>query len=470
MTAIAPPPATAEADEQPDTPPPAGPTGPTVRALWLRWRWWVLSCLVLLVTGALVVGIPGKSHYPPYDPRSGDATGTRAADQLLQQHRVDSRTAATRAELTAALRAADTTVVLAHPNELPVRELAELGSIGRGENTRLVLIAPNQPALNAFAPGILATGGTADPGHAPAPACDLPEAVHAGPADLAGQSYHGRPGDVACYPVGSRPGLVSRTTGTQQVIVLGAADPLTNARLDQEGNAALALGLLGAHPALVWQTPDLNPTVDDQPATGGSHGSTGGTGSGSTGGSTSGGTGGSTTGGTGSDGGTTGGSDGGTGTYEDDDGTGQGKPRSFADAVPAPWHWAFWQLVLAVLLTVAWRARRLGPVLSERLPAVVRASETTEGRARLYHRANARGHAAETLRRATRRRAATALGLPHTSGDPDPAALTEAAAARIGRPAADLQQLLYGPAPTDDAALLRLADDLDDMEWQVRQP
>ncbi|MGF1432501.1 DUF4350 domain-containing protein, partial [Kitasatospora sp. LaBMicrA B282] len=38
------------------------------------------------------------------------------------------------------------------------------------------------------------------------------------------------------------------------------------------------------------------------------------------------------------------------------------------------------------------------------------------------------------------------------------------------RAPADLPGLLYGPAPTDDAALLRLADDLDALERQVRQP
>ncbi|GAA2125463.1 DUF4350 domain-containing protein [Kitasatospora saccharophila] len=411
MTTTAPPPATAETAGTGFTDDAPGPA-PARTGRWRRARWWVLSVLVLLLAGALIASIPGKSVYYPLDPRAGDPTGTRAVDQLLRQHGISSRTASGTDELTDALHAEDTTVVLTYPDELAYQHLAELASITRGDRTRLVLIAPEQPLLNAFAPGVTASSYPTGSYTALSPDCTLPEAVNAGPAAVDGQSYEGRPGDTACYPAGSRTTLVSRTRGDQQVIVLGSGDALTNGALGHDGNAALALGLLGAHPNLVWQTLDR------------------------------------------------------TGRQASDaDG-----PRGITDYIPDGWYWGTLQLVVAGLFAVAWRGRRLGPVLTERLPAVVRASETTEGRARLYRRANARGHAAETLRRAARRRTAAALGLPHASRDPDPTALTEAAAARLGRPAADLQHLLYGPAPTDDAALLRLADDLDDMEWQVRQP
>ncbi|BAJ28734.1 MULTISPECIES: DUF4350 domain-containing protein [Kitasatospora] len=406
----APPPATAAPGPEPaaaarESGPARAGHGP--RAWLRRSRWWLLTVLVLLLLGGLVAGIPGSSAYSAFDPRSGDPNGTRAADQLLRRHGITSRTAAGPTELAAALRADDTTVVLTAPDELAYQDLAELTALPRGARSRLVLVAPEQPLLNAFATGVSLSGHSGGSGTVTDPSCPLPEAVNAGPATVNGQSYQGRPGDTECY----RATLLSRTRGDQQVVLLGSGTPLTNRALDQEGNAALALGLLGAHPRLVWQTPDGHDS--HQAAT---------------------------------------------------------ERRSLGDYVPDGWYWGTFQLALAGLFAVAWRARRLGPVLTERLPAVVRASETTEGRARLYHRAGARDHAAETLRRAARRRTAAALGLPHTSGDPDPAALTAAAAARLGRPSADLQHLLYGPAPTDDAALLRLADDLDDMEWQVRQP
>ncbi len=62
------------------------------------------------------------------------------------------------------------------------------------------------------------------------------------------------------------------------------------------------------------------------------------------------------------------------------------------------------QLAVAVVLLALWRARRLGPVVPESLPVVVRAAEATEGRGRMYRRAGARDRAAGRLRAATRTR------------------------------------------------------------------
>ncbi|HEY5183477.1 MAG TPA: DUF4350 domain-containing protein, partial [Actinomycetes bacterium] len=109
--------------------------------------------------------------------------------------------------------------------------------------------------------------------------------------------------------------------------------------------------------------------------------------------------------------------------------------------------------------------RRLGRIVAEPLPVVVRAAETTEGRARLYRRAGARDRAAATLRAAAVQRLRPALGLPRTAEAVEVAA---AVAARSGRPEADVAALLYGAAPRDDAALARLADDLDALERTVR--
>ena len=68
------------------------------------------------------------------------------------------------------------------------------------------------------------------------------------------------------------------------------------------------------------------------------------------------------------------------------------------------------ELFIAVVLVAGWRARRLGPVVEEPLPVVVRAAEVTEGRARLYRRAKARDRAANELRRATVESAGAAAG------------------------------------------------------------
>ena len=69
-------------------------------------------------------------------------------------------------------------------------------------------------------------------------------------------------------------------------------------------------------------------------------------------------------------------------------------------------------LVLVALGAVFWRSRRVGPLVVENLPVVVRASETMEGRARLYERSNSRLHALDALRVGTVARLARTCGLP----------------------------------------------------------
>jgi hypothetical protein len=124
-----------------------------------------------------------------------------------------------------------------------------------------------------------------------------------------------------------------------------------------------------------------------------------------------------------------------------------------------------WQLGIAAVLAALWRARRLGRVVTEPLPVVVRSAEATEGRARLYRRGRARDHAAAALREAATGRLRSRLGLPP---DAVPAAVADAVAARTARPAAEVAGALAGPAPPGDAALVRLADTLDTLEQEVR--
>jgi Domain of unknown function (DUF4350) len=127
---------------------------------------------------------------------------------------------------------------------------------------------------------------------------------------------------------------------------------------------------------------------------------------------------------------------------------------------------AGWALVVGLLL-VLWRARRLGPVVSEQLPAVVRAAEVVEGHGRLYRRAGARDRAAAALRAATLRRLIAHFGLDRHSS---PAVVAAVTAGTTQRPAAELVSVLAGPVPGDDEQLLRLAAALDDVEARVGLP
>ena len=414
----APDPARSSPDELPAPEALGTSLAPTGRGLWRRARWYLLATALLLLAAILLAGLQDTGRYPALDPRSTDPTGTHAVVHLLEEQGL---TVGTSTDATARPAGPDTFVV-PEPDRLSPEQLRGLAA---AHHSRLVLISPGSDTLAVLAPAVRqsAQGDSPDyaaPRSTPA-ACALPEAVRAGTAGLGALLYLPGPHGEGCYPRHSAYALVREPAGPDagtnagtnaDVIVLGGGDFLTNDKIDEDGNASLALGLLGSQPRLTWLLPDYGATVPEP------------------------------------------------------------QQKSIADFIPAGWYWAGLQLAVAALLAAAWRARRLGPVVSENLPVVVRAAETTEGRARLYRRAKARGRAADALRRAALHRLAPVLGVPLVHGAPDPVAFCAAVTDRLAgdRTAAAVQFLLYGPPPTDDTALLRLADDLDALERQVRQP
>ncbi len=203
------------------------------------------------------------------------------------------------------------------------------------------------------------------------------------------------------------------TTGDGDTVVIGAPDILYNDTLDEQGNASLALQLLGSRPHLVWYLPSLSDTTAATP---------------------------------------------------DDE-------KGFFDLLPSGWLWGTLQLFIAAALAALWRARRLGPLVPEKLPVAIRASETVEGRARLYRKANARDRAAAALRSTTRTRLAPLTGVPVTQAHAPEALLPALSAHLHGHGDGQaLHSLLFGPPPRDDAALISLADQLDALEREVRRP
>ena len=182
--------------------------------------------------------------------------------------------------------------------------------------------------------------------------------------------------------------------------LLGIAPALTNEHVTEAANAATGLRLLGASPRLVWYVPS--------PAD-----------------------------------------------------VGAGTPRSLVDVLP-PATVPGTMLVLAAVATLAlWRGRRLGRVVPEPLPVVVRSSETTTSRARLYRAAGDRRRALAALQVAAVRRLTTRLGLP-------PRTPLGEVAARVGevtgRPVDEVRRLLSDPAADDDETLVRTARALRDLE------
>lgn len=274
---------------------------------------------------------------------------------------------------------------------------AQLRALGR-EPADLVLTAPTSAALAALAPGVLINGRVRVVPRVAG--CTLPAAVAAGSADAGGIALRG----TAPRAPGTdawRSCYDGTLVTDGAVTLLGTGTPLTNQYLARLGDAALALNLLGHHPRLIWLTPAGSGTA--APAA----------------------------------------------------------PVTFTSLLPPPVYMIATQLAIAVALLAWWRSRRLGPLVPERLPAVVRAAETAEGHGRLYHARRARGQAALALRSATASRLRTALGLTRDAG---PAAIAAEMAARTGRPPDQVSTVLDGPPPADEAALVRLAADLDELD------
>lgn len=207
---------------------------------------------------------------------------------------------------------------------------------------------------------------------------------------------------VGCFAEGGGALYASWTEDERSWRVISDGWILSNEGLAVEGNAALVFRSLGAHDRLVWYLPD----PDDSFGT---------------------------------------------------------EPLSSQFPFPGP---VVLQLALIGLAVVLWRGRRLGPVVVEPLPVVVRATETTRGRGRLYRRGHAHAHAASALRAGLVARLSGRVGLPSHA---TPADVIDTLARASGRSPEAISDALYGPPPTTDEGLVALVHALDTLESEVQQ-
>ncbi|MEE4488715.1 DUF4350 domain-containing protein [Streptomyces sp. BE230] len=399
-------------------------TSPTPRQVWSRARGLLLALLVLVVAGIALAATRSGDQHGRLDPRSADRYGSRAVAELLKDRGVSVRVVTT---LQAATSAAgpDATLLVVAPNALTRHQQSVFRAMTTDTGGRTVLLAAGPTSVGTLAPGVHAKSSA--PVSTRAPQCSLPGARQAGDAETGGFRYTSDGLDAfACYPSDGLPSLLMLgQPASGDTVLLGSPDLLYNDRLDKEGNASLALQLLGSRPHLIWYLPSLSdPSAADS------------------------------AGGNGND-------------NSSVDGDSAEDESSFIDLIPSGWLWGTLQLALAAVLAAIWRARRLGPVVAERLPVAIRASESTEGRARLQRKANARDRAADALRNATRTRIAPLVGVSPLDAH-SPATLLPAVSARHNPGDSGLHQLLFGSAPSDDTALVLLADQLDTLEREVR--
>ncbi|MFV0633400.1 DUF4350 domain-containing protein [Demequina sp.] len=374
----------------------------------------VVALLFVAFIG-LMVWTSRPEDTTPLSTNNSTEEGTRALAQILRGQGVEVRQVATMSAARIADPAA-TTLVIADNDSMMDYQLESIADYP-GD---LVLIAPGQMLLDALETE-LSVGYSLDTSPTAA-GCDDPDAQAAGEIEVLGSSVAGDPvGALTCFTNSSgEHGYVVIDDGGRRITLLPAWLTVTNAHLAERGHAALGLRAVGRHETVVWYVADMfDPTS-------------------------------LTWNGSGTDGAAP-----------------PSEIEANPDFLPPGTGPMLFVLGLAVAVAAVWRARRFGPLVTEPLPVVVRASESTRGRARLYRRAQASGRAGAAMRARAATRMGRRLGVPRAA---DRDALVAAVARASSRNPRDVDALLYGPHPSDGAAFMTLVDQLDTLEREVHRP
>ncbi|TDW30738.1 DUF4350 domain-containing protein [Cryobacterium psychrophilum] len=382
---------------------------PTVRESVRRSRFWIIAAagtvLVTLVV-VLLVGGPATGRWLAAD--SAAPSGAMALVAVLGEQGVTVVTVDTLAEARSATSeaAAPTLFVFDGDGFLDASRLTALGSLA----PRTVIAAPDFAALQALSPEVgfgglsMATDLT--------PQCSVPAAARAGSLSPGGGTLsipEGTPESTpasgatltGCFPSSDTTfSVIERAEADHTLTLVPDAAVFSNETIADFGNAAFALNLLGPSDTVVWYLP----TLADVPRTG---------------------------------------------------------PPSIGDLTPGSVTPTLILLGLVAAAAALWRGRRFGPLVAENLPVTVKASETLEGRARLYARGNTRLRALDALRIGTVQRLAGRVGLGRSARLDD---VVHSVAALTGLAAADVRGVLVQEHPTGDADLMRLANRLQEME------
>ncbi len=358
--------------------------------------WLIVVALVLLVAFvALRVSASGPGARGTLDPEGRDDSGALALAEILRDQGVEVSVVRSRTEARAAV-GDDTTLVMTNPYTLSDDALTELLEPA----DRIVFLSSGTHLLNMLDIGENAPGSSAptDAG------CDVPEFAEVGTI-RADRFFSPADGVEGCFGDADGAAVLVDDRADRDVLVVEGTKLFSNAYLAENGNAALALALLGQTERVVWYVP----------------------------------------------------------SFSDTDIEGQ-SPDTLGSLTP-PWVTPVILLLFTAGIAAAvWRGQRFGPLVAETLPVTVRASETMHGRARLTAKAGDAPHAGEALRDGAQRRLARRLGLAVHAGADE---VADAASDRLRIPRGTLQALLAGPLPADDAALVELARRLDELEAAV---
>jgi hypothetical protein len=368
-----------------------------------RWR----SARWVLLALVVIVGVATLSSYMtaprPGGPMDPDSTSPEGARALATILREHGVDVVAAGDIAAVERAARPDTLILVAQTFYLFDDEVLQRLAELPGDRL-LVAPVSRTREELAPEIRLGGGTTFGDSEPD--CDLREATRAGAVQFGLSDAYEATGDTPvtrCYGGA----LIRYTHNGREVTVVSASDFMTNSGLLKQGNAALAMNLAGSHPRVIWYAPQHSEAESE--STGGAR---------------------------------------------------------ITDFIPDQVGWVVLQLCLVIALVAMWKGRRIGPLVAEQLPVVVRASETVEGRGRLYRSRRTRDRAADALRTAALQRMMPRIGLGH---DAEPPAVVTAVAERCGLPPQAVAHMLFGPAPASDPELVNLAHELDNIERQVAQ-
>lgn len=370
----------------------------------------VLVSLAALAVAAVALTWSGSSAEvkAAYHPQNPTANGSQALARVLASHGITVDIVTGEAALVEAKVDGTTTLVVTDTSQLRDATIASLDQAARNAG-RVVLVNPGVRVLRTLAPDVGQRSFSAN-GSLVA-ACDADDIRRGESISRAQSAYRAfgtaRAGDTCfmdnLYAVYLQ--VENNATRRPSTILIGSTDLIVNSRITNADNAGIAVRAMGHLPRVVWYVPDLR----DAPVTSGG-----------------------------------------------------------ADRQLAP-PWLSPMLVLAAFAfggVMLWRGRRLGRLVREPLPVVVRAIETTESRGRLYRKARDGARASSVLREATMRRLTAYLGLPPASR---PDAVIAAVAAASPRTPETVAWLLTGPPASSESEMLTLAADLAALEKEIRR-
>ena len=376
---------------------------PTAGKVFRRSLFWIAAAVFSFAIAIFAFASAGNaSAGPPLDSANAAPAGSMAVAEVLRQQGVQVIATSTLSETREVIdsRAATTLFIYDPAEYLDKSALRQAVSLA----AHTVFADPTFSQLRAVSPAVAQAGYVSETLSAD---CAVATVRRAGTVSGPGSGFRivDQESDATgCLGSGDNVfSLIDTDDGRQRLTILGATGAITNEFVANDGNAAFALGLLGETDTLVWYLPSFA----DVPAAG---------------------------------------------------------PETIGELSPS---WVIpvtSLLAITVIFAAIWRGRRLGPLVIENLPVTVRASETMQGRARLYERSSSRLRALDALRIGSLRRLAILCGLGRT------ASVDEVIAAVSGITGADLsqtRQLLVDATPHSDRELIAASDALLKLERDV---